>query len=77
MKTLILYGTLGCHLCEQAAALIAPLLAKDWLLEEVDISDSEALMARYGIRIPVLARQADGAELGWPFDQQQLLAFLH
>ena len=76
MKTFILYGTLGCHLCEQAAALITPLSAKDWLLEEVDISDSDALLSRYGTRIPVLARQMDGAELGWPFDQQQLLAFL-
>jgi hypothetical protein len=76
MKMFILYGTLGCHLCEQAAAIVAPLLASDCLLEDVDISGSEDLMARYAIRIPVLVRQADGAELGWPFDQQQLLAFL-
>ena len=76
MRSVILYTTLGCHLCEQAKALIKPLLAEcDWQLQEVDIADDNHLMAKYGIRIPVLAipntgiENADNAdiELDWPF----------
>jgi hypothetical protein len=77
MTTLYLYSTLGCHLCEVARDLVLPLLAdSDFCLQEVEISDSEALMARYGVRIPVLARADDQREIGWPFDQQQVLSLL-
>lgn len=77
MRTLILYGTLGCHLCEQAFSLVSPrLMGVDFRLVEVDISDSEQLMTDYGIRIPVLCCQESGAELGWPFGDEQLLQFL-
>lgn len=76
MKELILYSTVGCHLCEQALALIEPVLDDKYQIVEVDISDSDDLMARYGIRIPVIARADNGTEIGWPFDQQQFLAFL-
>ncbi len=41
----------------------------------VDISGSEALFARYGIRIPVL-QHPDGRELGWPFSADQLAVFV-
>ena len=34
--------------------------------------DDEALVEKYGIRIPVLKRARDGEELGWPFDEEQL-----
>ena len=72
-KTLYLYTTLGCHLCEQAKQLAWPVLAHyGFRLEEVEIADDEALMSRYAIRIPVVARADDGSELGWPFDQQAL-----
>lgn len=65
---LILYTTLGCHLCERAKDELWPVLEHfGWRLEEVDIADSDTLMARYGIRIPVIARADSGAELGWPF----------
>lgn len=67
-STLILYTTLGCHLCEQAKEQVWPLLADSrWRLKEVDIADSDALVERYGVRIPVIARADTGAELGWPF----------
>jgi hypothetical protein len=73
----ILYGTSACHLCEQAEALLQQAaregLTGDFL--KVDISDSEDLMAQYGVRIPVLKRR-DGAELGWPFGPAELTAFL-
>ncbi len=76
MKELILYSTVGCHLCEQALALIEPVLSVQYQITEIDISESDDLVDRYGIRIPVVARADNGAEIGWPFDQQQFLAFL-
>ncbi len=75
MVRAILYGTLGCHLCDDAEALLAPLLVavsgdigSDCEIECVDIADDDALLERYGERIPVLRRVADGVELSWPFD---------
>ncbi len=77
MKTLYLYTTLGCHLCEQAESLLLPhLTALNYQLQAVEISDSDQLMDAYGIRIPVIRREDSGAELGWPFDTELLLTFL-
>jgi hypothetical protein len=72
----ILYGTSACHLCELAEELITALHSTgcEVSVVKVDISDSDELMARYGVRIPVL-RHPNGRELGWPFSAQQLLAF--
>ena len=44
-------------------------------LEEVDISESDDLVDRYGVRIPVL-QHPDGRELGWPFSSPELRTFL-
>ena len=41
---------------------------------KVDISESDQLFERYGIRIPVL-RHPDGAELDWPFSPGELRLF--
>ncbi len=72
-----LFGTLGCHLCELAEAQLMPLAVEYGLMVElVDIADSEALFETYGLRIPVLRRVDTGAELGWPFDVEQVVAFL-
>ena len=74
---LILYSTSACHLCEQALVLLQPLLNEDCRLQEVDISESEALFQRYGLLIPVLHLPTSGAELRWPFslaDAQRLVS---
>lgn len=71
-----LFGTLGCHLCELAEAEVMPLVQHGLLVELIDIVDSEALVEAYGLRIPVLRRVDTGAELGWPFDTEQIVAFL-
>ena len=47
----------GCHLCEQAAAL----LHRGWpalfdTLEWIDVDSQAEIQAQYGLRIPVLAR---------------------
>lgn len=48
---------------------------KGLVIEDVDISESDALLERYGVRIPVL-QHPDGRELNWPFSQAQLQGFL-
>ncbi|MFK8068097.1 MAG: glutaredoxin family protein [Gammaproteobacteria bacterium] len=70
---LTLFGTLDCHLCEQAIALLD--LIENVELKHVDIAGSETLVDQYGIRIPVVKKQS-GAELGWPFDLQELERFI-
>ena len=77
MNRFILYGTLGCHLCEEAEALLAPLLVEyPSEIECIDISDDDHLLERYAEAIPVLLRVTDGAELNWPMRVEQVRAFL-
>lgn len=71
-----LFGTLGCHLCEIAEEVLMPLVEHGLLVELVDIAHSDALFDTYGLRIPVLRRVDTGAELDWPFDADQVVAFL-
>ena len=74
-----LYGTLGCHLCEEAEQLL-----NRWEvhnpgqieLTHIDIADDASMMDRYGLRIPVLKNRESSAELGWPFDEETLAEFL-
>lgn len=68
-----LYTTAGCHLCENAEHLLAQLLPADGV-ERIDIAEDDALIARYGTRIPVVVLA--GRELGWPFSLLDLRAFL-
>ncbi len=68
---ILLYHTDGCHLCEQAEALLQQLGVA---FERSDIIHDERLRATYGWRIPVIA--SAGGELDWPFDRQRLEHFL-
>ena len=53
---LTLYGRTYCHLCEDMRSALAELGAEfDLELDIVDVDRSEALEARYGERVPVLA----------------------
>lgn len=77
MKHLILYTTLGCHLCEDAKKIIWPVLSDhDYQLKEIDIATSEPLIERYGIKIPVVKCEDKTEELCWPFDTEQLQVYL-
>ena len=72
--SVVLYTTVGCHLCDQARELVST-VAPDLTLTLVDVAEDDELLARYGERIPVLMKE--GRELGWPFgllDVQQFLA---
>jgi len=82
-----MYSTSGCHLCEQALQVIAwTLQGQPWQLEEIDIVESDALIQRYGVRIPVIRLRCGGEraasdhgdewEIGWPFEPEDLKALI-
>lgn len=73
MSNFILYGTEGCHLCEEAVLLLQ---VADIEFIQRDIIDDEQAMQQYAVRIPVLLHQSSGAELGWPFGIEQLQHFI-
>jgi len=83
MKTLILYTTSGCHLCEEAEALLEPVLVyieqetgQGIRLRGQEISESVAMVDAYGLRIPVIQLEGAAQDLGWPFDQAQVYQFI-
>ncbi|MCY1413691.1 hypothetical protein D9M71_291270 [compost metagenome] len=45
-------------------------------VELIDIAENEEWVETYSLRIPVLRRTDSGAELNWPFDGEQVVAFL-
>lgn len=72
-----LFTTSSCHLCEEATAIVSKLKIREnvsWL--EIEIADDDALLASYGIRIPVLRHLASGKELNWPFTEDDIIALL-
>jgi hypothetical protein len=50
----MLYERNGCHLCEEAAAVLDDALGTDGYAR-VDIDASDDLVVRYGFRVPVVA----------------------
>ena len=61
MRTVTLYGRPGCHLCDDARAVIERVRATHpFTLREIDIESDDALLKRYLERIPVVA--VDGEE---------------
>lgn len=75
--TLLLYSTSHCHLCEQAQVILGEVCSANGItVREVEIADDEALLDRYGLRIPVVAIKSTGEELNWPFDQADVMTLL-
>jgi glutaredoxin len=56
--SLVLYGRAGCHLCDEARTVLERIAHP---FEEVDVEADDELLARYLVRIPVIA--LDGEEL--------------
>lgn len=72
-----IYGTLGCHLCDEARAIVVPIFKlNDIAYKEVDIGGSEVLVERYGTRIPVIKSDVTGGELDWPFSMEEFVDWL-
>ncbi|BCE01856.1 glutaredoxin family protein [Marinicellulosiphila megalodicopiae] len=70
-----LYSTDGCHLCEQALALIAQ-VNPNIKINVLDIMDDPVWLESFQIRIPVLEIPNTSIQLDWPFDAEQLSQFL-
>ncbi|PKI17188.1 glutaredoxin family protein [Colwellia sp. 12G3] len=77
-----LYGSEGCHLCEQALTLCLKVLTVEQVTQ-VDIIEQEnvdhetkTLVELYGVHIPVLEKLAqnssENTKLFWPFTQAQV-----
>ncbi len=73
---LLLLGTAGCHLCEEAEEMIQACLPNDYQPEIIDIAEQEHWQAQYAIRIPVLVHPDTQKELAWPFTQSEVQAFV-
>lgn len=82
MKQYNLYGSDGCHLCEQALALCLSVLCSEQLneidiVEQVNVShESRTLVELYGVHIPVLESlhedSTNNQKLYWPFSAEQI-----
>jgi hypothetical protein len=70
------YTRPGCHLCEEALAVVAAVCAElDEQWDEVDVTTDEALLERYHDEIPVTL--VDGAQHDfWRVDPARLRAAL-
>lgn len=74
-QQLILYGTLGCHLCEDAERVLQSL---GLTYETMDIMDDNCLLEKFATSIPVLhAINSGETYLYWPFDESQVSALLN
>lgn len=68
---LTLYGTQGCHLCDEAERLLNQAKrARPLQWQYIDIALDDELVEKYGVKIPVLeSTNESGAVtvLHWPF----------
>ena len=71
---LMLFGTSGCHLCEEAESIINECVSGG--VEYVDIAEQEQWQEQYAVRIPVLYDPKTKQELEWPFDQAEVEDFI-
>jgi glutaredoxin len=70
----ILYERDGCHLCDEARAVLDEILGEDGY-GRVDIDADDDLVLRYGFRVPVIA--LDGVDrLEAPISAPDLRALL-
>ncbi len=74
-RTLTLYSTAACELCERAEGLLRSMPElMQCTVRVVDIADDAALYERYGTRIPVLS--VSDSEIDWPFNADDVIALL-
>ncbi|MEE9413134.1 MAG: glutaredoxin family protein [Methylococcales bacterium] len=78
-STFILYGTEGCHLCDEARELLDLVLShqgKSINYPYIDIAEDDQLLELYGESIPVIKAIQSSKEIYWPFDSRKLTEFL-
>jgi glutaredoxin len=70
----VLYERAGCHLCDEAAALLDRVLGAG-NYDRIDIDRDDELIVRYGFRVPVVS--VDGHDrLEAPMTAKELRALL-
>lgn len=76
MSRVLLYGRSGCHLCDDARAVVAAVTAELGTgFDEVDVDTDPDLVRRYGDEVPVVC--VDGRQVGfWRIDPARLRAAL-
>jgi len=73
MIPLTLYTTVGCHLCDDAEAVLHELsLTHDIHINLSEIGDDNDLIDLYGTLIPVV-EFPDNSTLNWPFDIKDII----
>ena len=70
---LALLSTDGCHLCDDAKAMLEQLNVD---FELVDIIEDDQLVAHYGDKIPVLMAEGAQQALFWPFTNEQIKQYI-
>ncbi len=70
---LLLLGTDGCHLCDDAKTL---LINNNIAVEYVDIAQHEEWQPQFALLIPVLYHVETQRYLNWRFDSPALLSFI-
>ena len=78
MLSLLLLGTSGCHLCEEAETIIASCqLDKNKVtVEKLDIAEQEQYQVEFALYIPVLYHPNSLKRLNWPFCAEQIGDFI-
>ena len=73
-RSIVLYERAGCHLCDEVRVLLDAMLGQG-LYERVDIVTDDALVLRYGFRVPVVS--VDGVDrLEAPMTEGELRSLL-
>lgn len=70
VSDVLLYGTLGCHLCDDALLLGRAALPDGVIIKQIDIVEDENLINAMANRIPVM--KLGDVELNWPFEKQDI-----
>jgi hypothetical protein len=74
---LLLLGTAGCHLCEDALLLINRCRYKaEFTIEQIDIAEQTEWQDDFATKIPVLLEPETHKSLDWPFTQEDILTFI-
>ena len=71
--SLLLFGTQGCHLCEQAQALLSQLAIP---VEIIDIANETQWQTEFAVLIPVLFHSTSKRYINWPFDSKAIFSFI-
>ncbi|MCX7077189.1 MAG: glutaredoxin family protein [Methylococcales bacterium] len=71
--SLLLLGTQGCHLCEQAQMLLSQLAIP---VENIDIANEIQWQTEFAVLIPVLYHSTSQRYIHWPFDSKAILSFI-